>query len=108
MSFGEKLQKARKDKNLSQQEVAKKIGTRSPVIGRYERDEMKPSIEVAAKIAELLDISLDYLVGHTDIEVDKTIFDKIVAVSKFSKEDKEHILSVIDAFVAKRKIQSII
>ncbi|WP_408733613.1 helix-turn-helix domain-containing protein [Neptunitalea lumnitzerae] len=33
---------------------------------RYERLEVKPSIEIARKIADALDVSLDYLVGNTD------------------------------------------
>jgi transcriptional regulator with XRE-family HTH domain len=40
------------------------------MIGKYERDEVKPSIEVAAKIADALEVSLDYLVGKTSVEVD--------------------------------------
>jgi transcriptional regulator with XRE-family HTH domain len=38
----------------------------APVIGRYERNEVKPSIEVATKMAEVLQLSLDYLVGFAD------------------------------------------
>jgi transcriptional regulator with XRE-family HTH domain len=34
------------------------------IIGRDERDEVKPSVEVAAAIAEALEVSLDYLVGN--------------------------------------------
>lgn len=37
------------------------------VIGRYERDEVRPSIEVAAKIAQALGMSLDYLGGSSDM-----------------------------------------
>lgn len=37
----------------------------------YERDEMEPSIEVAAKMAELLGVSLDYLAGETDVLLNK-------------------------------------
>lgn len=44
MSFGKRLQEARKNKNLSQEEIAKELNTKAPVIGRYERDEMKPSL----------------------------------------------------------------
>ena len=84
------------------------LGTKGPAIGRYERDEMKPSIEVAAKMADILEVSLDYLVGKTDVEIDKTTLERILEVSKFSPEDREHIFSVIDAFIAKRKIQSIL
>jgi ribosome-binding protein aMBF1 (putative translation factor) len=108
MSFGNRLQEARKNKGLSQEDVAQFLKTKAPVIGRYERDEMKPSIEVASKLADLLEISLDYLVGKTDIQVDKNIFKRIVEISKFSKDEKNHIYAVLDAFIAKAKIQSLL
>ena len=108
MSFGKRLQEARKQKGLSQEELANHLNTKAPVIGRYEREEMKPSIEVAAKLSELLEVSLDYLVGNTDIQVDKVVLKRVLEISKFSDEDKEHIFAVLDAFIAKRKIQSIL
>ena len=99
--------KARKKRGLSQEDLAQYLGTKGPAIGRYERDEMKPSIDAAAKMADYLEVSLDYLVGKTDIEVDPKTLSRIVEVSTFNEEDREHIFSVIDAFIAKRKIQSI-
>lgn len=108
MSFGQRLLEARKKAGLSQDELAKKLGTKGPAVGRYERDEMKPSVEVAAKMAEILEVSLDYLVGQTDVQMDKTISKRIMELSKFSDEDKAHIFAVLDAFIAKRKIQSIL
>ena len=108
MSFGKRLQEDRKKKGFSQEYIAKELNTKAPVIGRYERDEMKPSIEVATKLSELLEVSLDYLVGKTDVELDKNTFQRILEVSRFSEEDRNHIFSVIDAFIAKRKIQSIL
>ena len=107
MSFGSRLLEARKKKGLSQGDLADHLGTKGPAIGRYERNEMKPSIDAAAKMADYLDVSLDYLVGKTDIEVDPKTLSRILEVSKFNEEDREHIFSVIDAFIAKRKIQSI-
>ena len=107
MSFGSRLLEARKKRGLSQGELADYLGTKGPAIGRYERDEMKPSIEVAAKMANYLEVSLDYLVGKTDIEVDPKTAKRILEVSKFNEEDRDHVFSVIDAFIAKRKIQSI-
>jgi len=108
MSFGQRLLEARKKAGLSQEDIAKQLGTKGPAIGRYERDEMKPSIEVAAKMSEILDVSLDYLVGKTDVQIDKNILIRILELSKSSDEDKSHIFAVLDAFVAKRKIQSIL
>jgi transcriptional regulator with XRE-family HTH domain len=78
------------------------------VRGRYERNEVIPSIKIARNITDILDVSLDFLVGKVDVEMDKTTRKRILEVSKFDDDDKLHIFSVIDAFVAKRKIQSIL
>ena len=41
MLFGERLASVRKSKKISQDELAKEIGAHAPVIGRYERGEVK-------------------------------------------------------------------
>ncbi len=96
MSFGKRLAEVRKDKSLSQEEVAKHLGTKAPVIGRYERDEMKPSIDTATKLADLLEVSLDYLVGKTDIELDNTTLQRILEVQNLPLEVKEKLFYFID------------
>jgi transcriptional regulator with XRE-family HTH domain len=108
MDFGSIVVELRKEKGISQTDLAKQLGIHKNVLGRYERDEVKPSIEVARNIADILDVSLDYLTGKTDVEIDKVTAKRILEVSKFNEEDKDHIFSVIDAFIAKRKIQSIL
>lgn len=108
MSFGKRLSEARKAKGLSQEELAAMLGTKGPAIGRYERDEMKPSIEVAARISNILEISLDYMVGKTDVEVDKDIMARVLSLSKFSEADRLHIFAVMDAFIAKAKVDHIL
>lgn len=57
---------------------------------------------------DILDVSLDYLTGKEDVQIDKNTSSRILEVSKFEPEDRNHIFSVIDAFIAKRKIQSIL
>jgi hypothetical protein len=57
---------------------------------------------------DILDVSLDYLTGKEDVQIDKTASTRILEVSKFEEQDRNHIYSVIDAFIAKRKIQSIL
>ena len=54
MTFGERVTLHRKQLKLSQHDLAGKVGTSAPIIGRYERDEIKPSIETAKKIADEL------------------------------------------------------
>jgi len=108
MNFGSTVVQLRKKVGLSQTELAKQLGIHKNVLGRYERNEVLPSIEIARKIADILDVSLDFLTGKVDVEMDKVTRKRILEVSKFEEEDKHHIFSVIDAFIAKRKIQSII
>jgi transcriptional regulator with XRE-family HTH domain len=44
---GDKILALRKQQGSSQQQLAKKVGASGPIIGRYERGEMVPSVEVA-------------------------------------------------------------
>ena len=103
MSFGKRLLEARKRKGVSQEDLAKDLGTKGPVIGRYERDEMKPSIEVAAKMAELLDVSLDYLVGKTDVLIDGKVMNRIIEIQKLSADEQKTVFSLLDAFLRDTK-----
>ena len=107
MEFGSTVVQLRKEQGISQTELARQLGIHKNVLGRYERNEVLPSIEIARKIADILDVSLDYLTGKVDVEMDKTTKKRILEVSKFDETDRLHIFSVIDAFIAKRKIQSI-
>jgi len=103
MTFGENIVVARKKKGLSQEELAKKAGTIAVTVGRYERGEIKPSIDMAAKIAEILDVSLDYLVGTTDGIPEKSMVKKINDIQKLPEEDKACVLKMIDAFLRDNK-----
>lgn len=106
MSFGSRLLQARKKKGISQEELAKHLGTKGPAIGRYERDEMKPSIEAATKMANLLEVSLDWLVGNTDAELDTATLNRIQDITKLSIKDKELVFEFLDSFISNRKIKN--
>lgn len=108
MSFGKRLLEARKNKGLSQEDLASQLGTKGPAIGRYERDEMKPSIDVAAKIANILDVSLDWLVGHTDMELDSKMLERIQEVTQMKDKDREHVFAMLDAFIKQTKLQNVL
>jgi len=108
MNFGSTVVELRKKQGISQTDLAKRLEIHKNVLGRYERSEVLPSIEIARKIADILDVSLDFLVGKADVQMDKITRKRILEVSKFNDDDKLHIFSVIDAFIAKRKIQSIL
>lgn len=87
---------------MSQNELGKHVGTSGDIIGRYERDEVKPPIEVASKIADTLKVSLD-LMGKTDLELDRSIIDRIVDIQSLPEDDKTCLLKNVDAFLRDAK-----
>lgn len=107
-TFGKRLTEVRKLKKLSQDDIGKKVGVHGAVIGRYERDEVKPSIEMAKDLAQALEVSLDYLVGSTDVLLEKTVLDKILDIQKLKPQEKDHVFALLDAFLKQTKIQSIL
>lgn len=97
MDFGNRLKIIREEKNIKREDIALKIGTSPAIIGRYERNERTPSIDIAKKIADALEVSLDYLVGDTSTFIkDKKMLYRLELIEKATPEYKERILYMID------------
>ena len=96
MAFAKRLNDLRTQKKLSREALGKLIGTSGAIIGKYEREERNPSVEVARKIASILEVSLDYLVGNTDVELSTEITKKIVDIQKLPEEERSHLFFVLD------------
>jgi transcriptional regulator with XRE-family HTH domain len=105
MSFGSRLLELRKKRGFSQAELAELLNTKAPVIGRYEREEAKPSIETASKLSKILGSSLDYLVGNTSLELDTDTIKRIEDVSKLPSDDRSFVLRTMDALIRDLKAQ---
>lgn len=103
MNLGDNMMLLRKKKGVSQAELGKTIGTSGDVVGRYERGDITPSIDVVSKIADALDVSIDYLVGKTDILLDKTVLKRMLDIQKLSDKDRELILFTLDALLRDAK-----
>lgn len=66
MIFGERLKQIRKEKNMTQVEVAKAVGIAKQTINSYEKGIKFPSLPVLTEIANCLDCSADYLLGRVE------------------------------------------
>lgn len=66
MTTSEALKRFRKDFNLKQGEVAKKIGMLQQGYYKYESGRVSLPVDVLIKIADNFDVSTDYLLGRTD------------------------------------------
>ncbi|APM40587.1 helix-turn-helix domain-containing protein [Clostridium kluyveri] len=66
-SFGDRLKELRKKSNLTQQELANKFYLNKSSISRYENDTQLPEHNILEKIADYFNVSIDYLLGRTNI-----------------------------------------
>jgi len=105
MTLGQKITKIRKEKKLSQIDVADFVGVSRDAISKYERDDIIPSVVNANKIAEVLTVSLDYLVSEDDnLEiVDTDMLNRMKEVQRLNNDDKSTIVKIIDAFIRDTK-----
>lgn len=88
VEFGERLRELRKQKNLTQKQLAAMIGAKNSIISFYEVGERIPSPEVIVKLSAALQVSEDYLLG---IEKGESI-----DVSGLSETDKGLVRLLVD------------
>ncbi|CEP89797.1 transcriptional regulator [[Clostridium] sordellii] len=66
--FGERLKALRKSLNLTQKELGEKLNVSGRVVGYYESNDRFPDKDTLTKIADFFEVSLDYLLGRTNIK----------------------------------------
>lgn len=66
MEFSQKLKELRKERNLTQSELAHILNYDNTIIADYEAGRNEPNIKNLIKIANIFDVSVDYLIGNSD------------------------------------------
>lgn len=110
ITFGNKLKECRTAKGLSQTELAKQIDTYHSIIGKYERDEVKPTIDVVKKLADKLETTVGFLLGETEdreLLKDPSMLKRLNDIAKFPDADKQCILYALDAMINNVKFKAI-
>ena len=92
MTIGESFKRFRKEFNLTQSNVAEKLGILQQSYYKYETDKVKPSAEIIIDLANAYDVSTDYLLGRSDEP----------RPPKFDAETID-LLRALDAYQAKRQ-----
>ncbi len=106
MTIGEHIMIIRKQKGLSQGQLGKKIGTSGDIIGRYERGMISPSIDVIIKISDVLEVSIDFLVGKTNLKLDSKTMRRLEDIENLRDEEKEQLFKVLDALLRDYKTKA--
>ena len=89
--FHEKLKKLRKEKGLTQQEVADFFGINQPVYQKWEGGNRKPNYENLSMLACIFDVSIDFLLSEYS-EISKERYLKFKKEKK--EEEKQQVFSV--------------
>ena len=105
MEFSERLKTLRKQAQLTQVDVAEKLEISQPAYASWERGIKKPTQENLVKIAHILNVSVDYLVGNSDYTEDK--LDNIELLFRMNSkgltdEEKEIFKKELIEFMEKR------
>ena len=103
MSFRTRFLKLRKKNNLTQQQIADKIGMHISQVKRYESGEAQPSIDLLKKIAQAFNVTTDWLVfdeGERDLPIGINLM--FEAVSQMSDENQQTIKTLIDGMKLKQ------
>ena len=65
--YGERLKTLRKERKISQKDLAKYLDISVRGYQFYESEDNEPNIKMLTKLADFYDVSIDYLVGRNDI-----------------------------------------
>ncbi len=107
--FPEKLKDLRRNRAWSQAQLAQKIGADPNRVSRYERGVIWPTLELVVKIAEVFEVSTDYLIrDRKDLAVNKIsnqeLLKRVEALNNLPEEDQNTVIAVLDAFITKHGV----
>ena len=111
--FPERMRELRKQKRLSQQELADLVGLHQSHIGLYERGASRPTADALKRLADALGVTGDYLLSGSSDEVakakleDREFLYQFQELEKLPEEDKNVVKILIDAFLTKRKLRQL-
>lgn len=109
LAFPEQLAKLRKERKLTQQALADRVGLHVIQIRRYEGGTSQPTLDVIRRLAVALSVSSDTLVFEED---ERGPGDELrlqfEAIQAMDDEDKKIIASLIDAYIKKHQMERVL
>ena len=108
-SFGARLAQLRKDRGFTQMELAEKVGMIQALISDYELGKLRPYADVVARLASVLGVSVDELMGlapsskKNGTGPNRRFLRRLQAIDSLPKRDQDALLRTIDAFLAARE-----
>jgi transcriptional regulator with XRE-family HTH domain len=98
----------RREKGLTQAEMAEMLGISQPIVSDYERGELRLHGELIVRMAEILDCSADEILGLRERKAatgatNRRVLRRIQQIDLLPRRDQEALLRTIDAFLSKTR-----
>lgn len=94
VEFSQRLKQLRKEKHLTQAQVAERIGVTASMVSSYETDIRLPSYEVLVKIATLFGVTIDYMLCRED--------KRFIDISSLSDDEAAVVCDMINVLLKKK------
>jgi len=99
LTFGEKIKDARKSKNLTQKQLAEKIGAKHNSVSDWENDKNRPDTATIELLCRFLNITPNYLLDASPGEytpAEKSLIEKYRFISEYSPEGTATVGYILD------------
>ena len=80
LTLGNKLKNLREDSDLRQIDVAQKVNLGQVSISKYELDMSEPDLATLVKLADIFNVNIDYLLGHTETKTSWKDMNKVISI----------------------------
>lgn len=107
-SLGQRIARLRREKGMTQAELAARLKVSQPVVSDYENDVIRLPADVVIEIAGILDASTDELLGlkrpaasATGAIKNRRLYRRMQEIEKLPRRDQDALLRTIEAFISK-------
>jgi transcriptional regulator with XRE-family HTH domain len=114
MSLAKKIVQLRRERNLTQKELASIVGVHFSHMSRYERGISLPSIDVVKKLAQMFHVSADYLLfdeSQATVRApiaDQELLQQFERLARMSEREKAAVKTILEAMILKHHLEAML
>ncbi len=113
MTIAERIKRLRQEQNMTQADLGNKLGVHQKQVSAYERGINVPSTDVLIKLAEVFNVTLDYLAFETKGQPaklniqDRELLRRFEVLDKLSDSEKNLAKEMLDLIILKNRFQEL-
>ncbi|KRE60031.1 helix-turn-helix transcriptional regulator [Nostocoides sp. Soil756] len=110
MALGERIKTLRKEHGWSQADLATRLNADAGQISRYENGKITPSVEAVIRLADIFDVSCDYLLiddaPRRPLRGGNPLADRLGDLDNLTSDDRAALIHILDGLLANTRIRA--